>query len=50
MLAMSISVHDPKWPFRRSAKLDDSAGRGPRVKATPEKDRGPVVRLNKQAK
>ena len=31
------SFYDPKQPFRRKARLDASPGRGPRVKATPER-------------
>ena len=31
------TVYDPKQPFRGNAKLGDSTGRGPRVKATPER-------------
>jgi len=40
------SESDPMYgPFRRDAKRDDSAGRGSRVKATPEKIVAPSWRL-----
>jgi hypothetical protein len=38
-------VSDPKWPFRRNAKLDDSAGARARSEDDTREDRGPVVRL-----